>query len=521
MSQTGTTGRQNIRLASGWSRFLIALAGGALLGVGIAALSPGAFFPGWLAASFLSVAALFFLYLAWKWAGGGRLLAWMIGLAFFLRLLLGIGLSVAIANWGYDNECQNAGYLFKDACKRDSESFAIARNDQVLFWFSGTRLGNDQYGGLAFLSGWIYRYLSPDAHRSFLILIAGSFFAALGIPFLRQTVRLHWSQRTANITAWIAVLYPDALFFASSQMREPFLVGLSAVALWAALNWDRSKRTSLFVLAASLLGMLFFSSKIALIIGGILAILVWLEITSRWDGRKKALATWLGLLAGVFIVLIFTWDWFKSSSDYDILLTIRSSGSLTARIKEIGEQWTSLFTIIYGITRPFLPAAIADSDSLPLMRWIGIVRSLGWYILVPFLVYGLFTLWREPDPRMRRMAVWLCLSVVLWLLIASARGGGDATDNPRYRSLLINWMALMGAWSLDGALRRKDVWLWRWIAVEAIFLGFFTHWYIGRYYRIWARLEFWPMVFWIAGLSGLVLAGGWLYDRLRSARKPH
>jgi hypothetical protein len=138
---------------------------------------------------------------------------------------------------------------------------------------------------------------------------------------------------------------------------------------------------------------------------------------------------------------------------------------------------------------------------------------LGWYALAPFLAYGMFTLWREPDQRKRQQALWMIVTVVIWLLVASVRGGGDATDNPRYRSLFIPWMALMAAWALDKALLKRDAWLWRWILVEGIFVGFFTHWYLSRYYRFWAKLPFWQMLIWIISLSALVLVGGWVYDR--------
>ncbi len=171
-----------------------------------------------------------------------------------------------------------------------------------------------------------------------------------------------------------------------------------------------------------------------------------------------------------------------------------------------------LIVTLYGLAVPLLPAALTET-SLPLARMIGIVRSFGWYALAPFLVYGIVTVWRESDPFQRRRLIWLALGVVLWMLIASVRGGGDITDNPRYRSLFIPWMALLAAWAIDWALIHKDPQLWRWMGVEAIFLGFFTHWYIGRYFRLWIKLSFWQMICWILFCSGLVLAFGWIWDR--------
>lgn len=510
---------RNSAFSSARLRFAFAVIGGMLLGAVVALLSPGYFFNGWFAAALLCIPAVYFLLTAWNWAGQGRLLAWMVLLAYLLRLGLGIGLSQAVSVLGYDNDCQNAGYLFKDACQRDREAYSIALKDEGLFWFSGITLDNDQYGGLAFLSGWIYRFLSPDAHRSYLILIVGSFFAALGVVFLRQAVRLRWSGRAADLAAWIVVLYPDALFFASSQMREPFLVGLSCVAFWAVLSWKDRFFPRLLAFAAGMLGMFFFSTRVTLLVGGILAVWFLLEYASESSQRRGKLLGWLGLGLGLLALLALSWNWFRSSAGYDALLTIRSSGSVEERINEIGEQWAFLFSIVYGVARPVLPAAIADWDSLPLWQAISIFRAAGWYILAPFLAYGIFTLWREPDPRQRKRALWLILTVVVWILLASARGGGDATDNPRYRSLFIPWLALLAAWAVDWALVHRSAWLWRWIAVEVVFLGFFTHWYIGRYYRIWVRMQFWEMIAWIIGLSGLILVSGWIVDHLRASKQ--
>jgi hypothetical protein len=169
--------------------------------------------------------------------------------------------------------------------------------------------------------------------------------------------------------------------------------------------------------------------------------------------------------------------------------------------------------IAYGLARPVLPAAIAEPAESVLWKVIVIFRSIGWYALAPFLIYSLFAVWKENDLKQRRRLIWLVFAVFLWLLVASARGGGDATDNPRYRILFIPWMALLAGWAVDWALTHRDAWLWRWLTIEAIFLGFFTNWYFSRYFLVWGRLSFWHMAAWIIGLSALVLVGGWVWDR--------
>jgi hypothetical protein len=510
-----------------WTRLAVALLGGALLGAGVAAFSPGPFLNGWLAAAALLVPCLYVLLAAWQWGGADRALAWVVVLAFLLRLVAGVGLSLALPAWGYDEPEQEEGYLFKDAYFRDHQAWKLAHSGEPLWASFRSEFTSDQYGGLLATSALVYRYLSPDAHRPFLILILGAFFTALGAPFLRKAVRMRFPARVAAIAVWIYALYPDAIFFGSSQMREPFLVGLSCIAFWAVLAWDWRTRPgetpALFkwlALGGSLLGMALFSSRVAAALAGFLGLLFLMEhILGREDrpgaqGRRWQLLGWIGLSLGSLLVLLYTWEWFQSSATWDLIVTMKGSGWVAKIIKEAGEQWRFPIVVIYGLTQPVLPAAVAET-SIPFAKTVSIIRAVGWYALVPFLAYGLFSVWKEIDARKRRRAIWLALVVAFWLLVAAARGGGDATDNPRYRSILIPWLALLAAWSIDWALARRDPWLWRWIAVEVIFLGFFTNWYFSRYFHTWKRLPFWHMVIWIVVLCGMVLVGGWIWDRVQ------
>jgi hypothetical protein len=204
-----------------------------------------------------------------------------------------------------------------------------------------------------------------------------------------------------------------------------------------------------------------------------------------------------------------------------MMVTVANSGWIRKVIEEVGKVWTIPVVAVYGIAQPVLPAAVAE-PSIPLWKAIAIFRSAGWYALAPFLIYGTFALWRLKDFYSKRILLWLAFVGVLWLLIASARGGGDATDNPRYRSLFIAWFALFAGWAIDWALTHRDVWLWRWLAVEVIFLSFFTNWYFSRYFHLSGRLSFWQMVIMIVVLSVVILAGGWAWDiwRARKGRLP-
>jgi hypothetical protein len=498
------------------------LAASAILAVVVTLLSPGAFGAGWLSAFILLFAASLLLILVWNWGGRDRALAWMMLFAFLLRLATGIGLSLALPVWGYDEPGQRAGYVFKDAYSRDTQSWELASSGKPVWASFKEEFATDQYGGLLALSALVYRTFSPDAHRPFLILILGAFFAALGVPFLRAAIRLRWSERIAGLACWIYVLYPDSIFFASSQMREPFLMGLSAVTFWAVLSWNWREWTKWVALLGSLLGMALISNRVAAAVTGFLGLLFLLEYVISRPNRRWQVWGWIGLSVGIVMIVLFSGEWFRSSTRWDIKVTQTDSGWVTKVIDEASqmahiprEYIGPVITVAYGLARPVLPAAVAETAESMLAKSIVIVRSVGWYALAPFLVYALFAVWRETDPEKRRRSLWLVLTVFAWLVIASARGGGDVTDNPRYRSLFMPWLALLAAWSIDWALVHRDAWLWRWIAVEVVFLGFFTNWYFSRYFHAWQRLSFWAMISWIVGLTGVILVGGWVWDRMK------
>lgn len=476
-------------------------------------ISPGNWYPGWIAASLLLLLSIGALYFAWGFMGKSRAAACLTALAFALRLIFGIGLSMALPVFGYAEPCQQAGYVFKDACRRDQEAFLLGQSDVVLLPGSELKLNSDQYGGLALVSAWVYRYLSPDAHRPVLVLILGTTLYAIGLLFFYKAVSAGWSGQIARIAGSIYAFYPDGIFFTASQMREPFLIGLSGVAFWSVCTWRHGWRTRLAILLSSLLVMAFFSTKMALMIAGYLAVWLWLEALSSQCRWYSQILGCIGLGIGMLLAVGMTWGWFGSSTHWDMIVAVRSSGWLQAILRQVGEEWTWPVIALYGIAQPVLPAAVAD-DANALWKGIAIIRSTGWYLLAPFLLYGGLVLGKEPDSRRKRTLAWLAAVVVSWILISSLRAGGDAIDNPRYRSLLLPWMALLAGWTVNWMMTQKDWAFLKYLIVEAIFLGFLTVWYMGRH-NPGIRMPFWTAIGWITGLSTVVLLVGTL---IRSGR---
>lgn len=495
------------------ARMVFSALAGLLVGAGVASLNPGSFWAGWLASSVLLTLVFLALLSAWKWAGGGKALAWMVIVAFILRLGVGVATTVLLPQVGFDTPQQKAGYLFYDAYRRDLQAWDLAQSDQPLWASFRDEFATDQYGGLLSLSAGVYRYLSADQHRPMLILILAAFAAALGVPFLWRTAATRWNLRLANLAAWIYVLYPDGVLFSASQMREPFLIGLISIAFWAVMNLEKSSRRKGWVLFFSMLAMAVISSRVAGMVAAVLVVIFWVEkLIPQSDSWRKI--GWAALALGGAAMVFLSWDWLRNSSAWDILLTELGSGWVKKSIAEVGEQFRLPFVIVYGIAQPVLPAAIAY-PTLWIWKVIGIFRAAGWYLLIPFLFYSLFTVGKVKDLRERRILLWLMFFIAAWVVISSVRAGGDQWDNPRYRMIFIPWMAILAAWSAQWAWEHRDVWLARWLLVEGIFLYYFTNWYFSRYFLVWRRLPFWQNVIRIVVLSAIVLGSGWLWDGIR------
>ncbi len=498
-----------------WKSFFISLIGGAILGLIIALLIPGGFvWRAWTAAGVLSWISLFILLNAWRLAKGTKTLAWIMALAFIIRLAGGIAISLVLQNNGYDTDQQQAGYVFNDAFRRDVESWGLVESGEKLWDVFWVGFDTDQYGGLLVSSTVVYRYLSPDMHRPFLILILSACAASLAVAFFWYTLKERWNIRLANLAAWFLALYPDSILFGASQMREPFLIALSAIAFWAVVCWHKHKWQSLIAFLLSTFLMVFLSPLIAAVY--IVFLIVWFWVENLIPRSRLWLIIGLVLMTLVVIgVIVFGWDWFKNSTEWDMLLTERNSGWVQKIVEQVGEQWRLPFITVYGVAQPVLPAAIAE-PTIPVWKVIAILRALGWYAMAPLLIYSVFIVWKEKDKKERNAFLWTICFMVLWLFISSARAGGDQWDNPRYRIEFILWYSLLSAWAILWAKDHRDAWLVRWIIVECIFLGFFTNWYFSRYFNWWNRLPFWKNVLWIIVLSGLVIGGGFLWDFTRT-----
>jgi 4-amino-4-deoxy-L-arabinose transferase-like glycosyltransferase len=503
------------------------------VGAVLSYLQPGNWLTGWLAFSLLLLLSFWLFVLLQRWAGGSRMLAWMVALAFALRLFSGVAVYLALPVDGHDDPDDRAGFIFTDAHRRDAQAWDLARSGDPILSAFNKRFHTDQYGGLLAFTSLAYRYLSPGAHRVILLILLSALIAALGMPFFWRAARQVFGEQVALFAGWILVLYPENILLGGAAMREPYLITFGALALWGFVDWqyNHSSRIWLFPagmiwLGLGLLGMLLVSPVVAMVTLVILAGWLWMV---RQHGRFSWLSIFIAALIFLAGLALLTWalnrqgnfaggplgvlsGWFREVIKWDVYQLKRDSGWVQKLFDEM-PAWLNLpFVMVYGIFQPVLPATFIEPTTF---TWhiIVIARSLGWYLLWPLLLYAFIAAWKNDNPRERYLWFWFTLISWMWIILTALRGGADQWDNPRYRAILLLWQALAAGYALACSRLRSDVWLVRIFLVEGIFLAVFTQWYISRYYNLGSQIPFGWMVGLIIGSSLLVLVGGGLWDR--------
>ncbi len=454
--------------------------------------------------------------------------------AFGIRLFIGVALMLLLPIVGYQtSQVHQAGYIYNDAYVRDNQAWSLATSGKSLGTAFTGELPGDQYGGMLALSAFLYRFLSPDAHRPFLILILGAVASAWGVLALWRASQSWFGDKTAVLASWLFALYPESILLGSSQMREAIVIPLIALTFFGITQLQGRKLSGWLWILFSAIVLLLIQPLVGLISFAAL-IGVWLfdPVTLHASRNRQSVLTII-LLAGIVLVAMFIassilvklpslqgsgplnvyFTWFQNNFTFQSYDLERNSGIFQSLIKSVGEKWRWLIILVYGVAQPVLPATVGDPTAATIMRLIGFLRAAGWYFLALFLVYGGFRVISSKAEGRRLQLIWIGIVTWAWIIVSALNAGADQWDNPRYRAILLLWQVILVAWAWEWARLRRDAWLWRWLAVEVVFVGLFTEWYLGRYYSGFIHLDIILMSLITLVICGAILVGGLVWDR--------
>ncbi len=507
---------------------------GVAIGLVVALLDPvGSLFSGWLAYVFLGALGALALWGAWRWVEAPKTVLVATIVAVALRLLVSLGFQSGLPSLGYpDSEPHQAGYFYLDAYRRDSDAWNLAQLDTPLTAAFSDRAESDQYGGILFASGLLYRALSPSEHRPLLPITVNAVAGALAVLFTWGFAKLSFGVKPATFAAWGVAVYPEAVLLGASHMREPFLIAMLAAALYGYALFRRgdTRQGAATILITSIIGLALSPPYALLQLTLIFGALIWEGglASNRRFGVIAGILT-VGVIAlmltvGVWKDVTVRYDqslldpiraWIRQGTDFEIEMLRRNSG-LVQQLFGITPEWAHIpMATGNGLVQPFLPATLMDSTSLPLPRAIGITRALGWFILLPFLLYVPFAALRSKGWR----SLQTYLSLVVWVVIvgASYRLAGDQWDNPRARAVFLAPQMALAGWAYIHARKVRSPWLLRSGVLVGVASLLFIHWYAGRYYQT-PRLSLFKTVGVLAIFVVVFLVGAIVLD-IRRARR--
>jgi hypothetical protein len=483
--------------------WIIAFLGTLLLSLGLAWISSHAQgFDGFFSFWCVLLVASGLLWGGWRLLKAEKPPGWLAALivgAALLRLAAGAFWFAALPLWGHGTPAERAGYIMADAYARDQAAWKLAESGKSLWTAFRNQRQVDQYGGLLFVSALIYRYFGGDAHQPLLMIVITAAFSALGVLFTWALARRAWGLAAGWLGAWILALYPEAVLLGSSQMREAFTIPLTAVAFYGLLRFrNEHSPASLAWISIPILLYLPFSPLFAALLTAALVLTAILTSGTLDSSLLRKRRFWLVLgaltvliLAGLWLALkqftpagmnnpieMLSW-WLRKSAHLQAYLAEHASGWIQ-KIFGNTPEWTHLpLLLAYGVVQPFLPAALVVGSQAPIWRWVTLWRSLGWTILLAFLIYAPLLVWRRPrDHGFTRALIFVIWAVIL---IASFRGGADMWDNPRYRATYAGLQAVLAAWVLIQGRREADPWLRRALLGVGAILIWFLPWYLRRY----------------------------------------
>ena len=506
-----------------------------ILGALLSILDGGTWWIGWLAYSLIGILGLWAVTALWRWTGSSRTLGLILLLSLILRLGLGVALTEVLPVYGHESDVDRAGYVFRDADNRDSQAWTLASSSDSILKAFDKSFSTDQYGGLLFLYSILYRALSPDHHRPWLVVMLGVLTSVMGVAIAWKIAWKMGGEVLAKPTAWIMALYPEAILLAASEMREPYLMTFIAMSFWGVLEWQAEHRRRDWVwIAGGLIGLLLFNPAVAVFalvgIGGWFVLrgarlkFSWrMALIGTGVAAIALVLTWLGLARGPLAsksLPVILANWLQWSANWDIYLLQQGSGWIELIFKQLPVPLHIPFVVGYGLTQPVLPAALVDPTVWP-WKVISIFRALGWYLLIPFLIGCLLSVWKIADRSEHRAWIWLWVITSIWIVISSYRAGGDQWDNPRYRVIFLLWQAILAAYAWGWWRKTHNLWQGRILAVEGVFLVIFGYWYTARYTNWHAgQVHVFVILGAILVISAAILLGGWISDRRKNPR-PH
>lgn len=360
-----------------------------------------------------------------------HLLIYIIFLGVFIRIL-GAALVISFG-MGYE------GYLMGNAIRNDG-----------IAWFntySKISLSDISYGfpGIEIFNTLCYKIFSSDAHRSLIPLIVLSLTGGVSAAFIFRFAKEFWREQIGKFAGFVAAITPEFAFHSWSHLREPILsLGLSIALFGLALIHQKKNIKGILVGFIGNAVVLSFHPGFG---AGTTVIFLACFLLMKKETLKKSIMLFAMIMLLIIIGTNFAakglWKQFSAKSvftgSYISEKVLRVSKG--EKEKEFKGLSRSIFLklpnvisipaqIVYSTTLPYLPIGFYWSTwgfKIPLT-----IRALGWQIVLPFLILGIFYSFYKK--RRDKIIFVLGLASISIISISAIMNMGELWDSTRYRS---------------------------------------------------------------------------------------
>jgi len=451
------------------------------------------------------------LFLAGEGGAFARTCTWW---ALGSRLAFLILAPVAMLLWGYSSNRDLKGLIQRDAINAvDTAWYASQPGNSLIDSFR--RGPGDNTGGITTAGMVVFRLLSPGQERTLLLGLFASVLTSLTVIAVYRLGRGFFPPGAAKVAAVIAAVYPEAVMIGSSHQQLGYITLIFSLGLLALAAIIRNaepvpgdpalpkRRDAVILLVLTILLGLFTAIKFSIL--GILcglAFALWLSDPKKRIGR----ILWIGAGAAVAVLVVIrilsafdvipsAWDvlfqqyrylYSMAWDEFDKLKAAGGGDFFQTVLMTMEKGPAFILAAVYGLVRPALPAAIgyrnASAEGGFFWQLLNFYRSLGWYLLLPVLLYGTLKSLRGILARKPETIFMLIFWIVA--LVGSYRAFGDEWDNPRYRLFAIAPITLLAAWGWITQREQKDPWFMRIVIPFAVATVSLTVWYILRDYAL-------------------------------------
>ncbi|MBN2085581.1 MAG: hypothetical protein JW748_10195 [Anaerolineales bacterium] len=421
---------------------------------------------------------------------------------------------IAMLLWGYASNRDLKGLIQLDAINAVDTAWISAQPGNSLLG-AFHRGPGDNTGGITMMGVVVFRLLSMDLERTLLLGLFASVLTSLTVIAVYRLGRGFFPPGVAKAAAVIAAVYPEAVMIGSSHQQLGYITLVFSMALLGLAGIIRNVepaagdpalpgRRHAVILLGSMIVLGFFVGYQFSILGIICAaaFALWLSDPKKRIGRilwigAGAVVAVLGVIRVLSMLDIIPADWDPLFAQYRFLygmawdefdkLKAAGGGDFFQTVLITMEKAPAfILAAVYGLVRPALPAAIGyrntSAEGGLFWQLLNLYRSLGWYLLLPLLLYGT---WKSVRGLLARKPETI-LMLIFWIvaLVGSYRAFGDEWDNPRYRLFAIAPMALLAAWGWITQREQKDPWFMRIVIPFVTATVSLTVWYILRDYAM-------------------------------------